>query len=100
MLTINAGGGGTPATASNLLIDMDSLEGNATFDNIQIGRDASTLDAGPDGAIGAAGSFGQQADKVTILNLQAGRALDQRGHVHPQRVEAQGQRGRRRPECF
>jgi hypothetical protein len=70
VLTINAGGGGTPATATNLLIDMESLEGNATFDNIQIGRDASTLNKGPDGAVGAAGSFGQQADKVTILNVK------------------------------
>jgi len=70
VLTINAGGGGTPATATNLLIDMDSLEGNATFTNIQIGRDASTLDAGPDGAVGAAGSFGQQADRVVILNVK------------------------------
>lgn len=70
VLTINAGGGGSPATASNLLIDMESLEGNATFTNIEIGRDASTLNKGPSGAVGAAGSFGQQADKVVITNLK------------------------------
>jgi hypothetical protein len=70
VLTINAGGGGNPATATNLLIDMESLEGNATFENIDIGRDASTLKGGPEGAVGEAGSFGQQADVVTILNLK------------------------------
>jgi hypothetical protein len=66
VLTINAGGGGNPATASNLLIDMDSLEGDATFNNIKIGRDASDLGAGPD----AAGSFGQSADSVVIDDLK------------------------------
>lgn len=70
VLTINAGGGGKPATASNLMIDMNSLEGDAQFTNIQIGRDAGTLDAGPDGAKGVPGAFGQQADKVVIRNLK------------------------------
>jgi hypothetical protein len=69
-LVIRAGGGGTPATATNLLIDMDQLSGDATFTNINIGQDASTLDKGPDGARGLAGQFGQQADEVTILNLR------------------------------
>ncbi|HEY0699915.1 MAG TPA: DUF6230 family protein [Micromonospora sp.] len=70
VLTINAGGDGSPATASGLLIDMDSLEGNATFTKIEIGRDASTLDKGPSGAVGAPGSFGQQADKVVITDVK------------------------------
>jgi hypothetical protein len=65
VLTINAGGGGTPATASGLLIDMDSLEGNAEFTNIKIGRDATDLNehAPPK-------SFGQSADHVEILQLK------------------------------
>lgn len=63
VLTINAGGGGTPATASNMQIDMDSLEGNATFTNIKIGRDAGDLG-------GRAGQFGQNADRVVITNLR------------------------------
>lgn len=63
VLTINAGGGGNPATATDLLIDMDRLEGNATFTNIQIGRDASDLG-------GAPGAFGQSADKVVINDLE------------------------------
>jgi len=68
VLTINAGGGGRPATASNLLLDVTELEGDATFTNIEIGRDASTLDKG--GSTGPAGAFGQQADKVVITDLR------------------------------
>ncbi|MGC5020167.1 DUF6230 family protein [Micromonospora sp. DT47] len=70
VLTINAGGGGRPATASDLLIDVDSLEGDAEFTNINIGQDASTLEGGPDGAQGARKAFGQQAATVTIKNLR------------------------------
>ncbi|MET8909440.1 DUF6230 family protein [Micromonospora sp. NPDC004551] len=66
VLTINAGGGGNPATATNLLIDMDSLEGNATFENIQIGRDANELNPKK----GQPGGFGQSADVVTITDLE------------------------------
>ncbi|WBB73986.1 DUF6230 family protein [Micromonospora sp. WMMD1128] len=66
VLTINAGGGGKPATATNLLIDMDSLEGDATFENIQIGRDANELNAKQ----GQPGAFGQSADVVTIKGLK------------------------------
>jgi hypothetical protein len=64
-LVIRAGGGGNPAHADGLLIDMDGLAGNATFENIKIGRDASDLDphAQP-------GSFGQNADSVVITDLK------------------------------
>lgn len=65
VLTINAGGGGTPATASDLLIDMDSLEGDAEFSNIKIGRDATDLSPNAQ-----AKSFGQSADKVVITDLK------------------------------
>jgi len=62
-----------PAVAKNLLIEMDDLQGEAEFTNIQIGRDASTLTAAGDfgGAKSAQkGSFGQQADEVVITNLK------------------------------
>lgn len=68
VLTINAGGGGAPATAENLLLDIDELRGDATFTNIEIGRDAGTLNKAR--AKGQPGSFGQQADKVVILDLR------------------------------
>ena len=71
-LKITAGTGKTPVTATNMEVDMTQLNGNATFNNIQIGRDASTMDAGPTNDSGQRqqGFFGQQADSVTITNLQ------------------------------
>jgi hypothetical protein len=65
-LKINAGGGKDPVIAENLFIDMDQLQGDATFTNIEIGRDASTLNKGPAGAQGFQDMFAQQADKVHI----------------------------------
>ena len=46
------------ATATDLLIDMTQLSGDATFNNISIGQDASTLTKGPAGAVGQAGGGG------------------------------------------
>ncbi|WP_328470093.1 DUF6230 family protein [Actinoplanes sp. NBC_00393] len=59
-----------PVEATNLLIGMSELGGDATFENMQIGLDAATLDAAQDEAHGAPGGFGQQATKVTIINLR------------------------------
>jgi hypothetical protein len=61
-----------PATAHNLLIGLTDLNGDATFHGIEIGKDASTLTKGSDNgtAKGAAGSFAQEADDVTITDLQ------------------------------
>jgi hypothetical protein len=64
VLKLTAGGGATPAHADHLLIDMTQLSGDATFTNINIGQDASTLSRK-----GQAGGFGQGADKVVIKNL-------------------------------
>ncbi|MEU5789070.1 DUF6230 family protein [Micromonospora purpureochromogenes] len=64
VLTINAGDD-KPATAKDMLIAMDSLDGNATFTNIRIGRDATDLNASAQ-----AGSFGQNAQHVTITGLK------------------------------
>lgn len=63
VLTINAGGDGDPATATDLLLDVTELRGDATFTNIDIGVDAS--DVG-----GQSGAFGQRAQKVVITDLQ------------------------------
>lgn len=68
VLTINAGGGGDPATARNLLLDVEELRGDATFTNIEIGRDAGTLSKA--NTRGDSGAFGQQADEVVITDLK------------------------------
>lgn len=68
-LRITAGNGATPVSATNLVVDADKLSGSVTFKNVQIGRDASTLNQVP-GITGAPGVFGQQATSVVIDNLR------------------------------
>jgi len=74
-LLIHAGGGSRPVTATDMVVDMSQLDGDAQFTNIEIGRDASTLDQGPTNdpseiAQRRQGFFSQQASKVTITNLK------------------------------
>ncbi|GAA0472085.1 cholesterol esterase [Paractinoplanes deccanensis] len=63
-----------PVHADDLLIGMSELSGDATFKDIDIGQDASTLnrDEGPgqDLEHGDVGGFGQQARKVEIDGLR------------------------------
>ncbi|MEV4536809.1 DUF6230 family protein [Asanoa sp. NPDC049518] len=68
VLTINAGGNGKPATANNLLLDITDLRGDATFTNIEIGRDAGSLNKAA--ARGEPGTFGQQSDRIVIDDLK------------------------------
>jgi hypothetical protein len=58
-----------PVHGDNLLIGMSELSGDATFTNINIGQDASTLSGDGLDEHGDAGGFGQQADHVTINGL-------------------------------
>ncbi|TQF06144.1 cholesterol esterase [Kitasatospora acidiphila] len=67
-LKITAGDNGTPVTADGLTTDSDLLSGDASFNNIEVGRDASTFDKA--GVQGPEGVFGQQADSVTINHLR------------------------------
>ena len=64
---IKAGGNGNPASASDLQIGMTGLKGDASFGAIRIGVDASTVNTE---AKGTAGDFAQDADTVSIKNLQ------------------------------
>lgn len=66
-LLITAGGGGKPASASDLQIGMTDLKGDSTFNNIRIGLDASTVNTGSKGAVG---DFAQDADTVKIVHLE------------------------------
>lgn len=59
---------GHPVSASNLIVDASSLNGDASFHNIAIGQDAGTLNEVP-GTTGTPGSFGEQADTITINHL-------------------------------
>jgi hypothetical protein len=67
-LLIRAGRGSTKVEATTLATDSTLVQGDASFGNIEIGNDASTLTKG--GVAGPAGVFGQQSDTVTINNLR------------------------------
>lgn len=68
-LTLHAGDGSTPVSASNLIVDASGQSGSeAVFHNITIGQDSGSLSQDP-GAQGPVGGFGQQASSVTINNL-------------------------------
>ncbi|MEV6568730.1 DUF6230 family protein [Streptomyces kronopolitis] len=69
-LHLSAGTGSTPVEATNLFVDATQLSGDASFHGIEIGRDASTLDKGPDGGQGMQDLFAQQADDVSIGSLR------------------------------
>ncbi|MGX5697216.1 DUF6230 family protein [Agromyces soli] len=66
-LLISAGGGGNPATATDLQIGLTDLQGDAEFSNIRIGIDASTVKTP---AKGEAGGFAQDADSIKISGLK------------------------------
>ncbi|RNL85532.1 DUF6230 family protein [Halostreptopolyspora alba] len=68
-LLVEAGQGDTPVTAENMVIDVEQLSGDAVFSNMEIGRDASTLE-NESGETGEVGGFGQQADTVNISGLK------------------------------
>lgn len=68
-LKITAGGGSNPVSADTLIVDSSQISGDASFTNMNIGQDASTLNEVP-GVTGAKGLFSQQADTVTINNLR------------------------------
>lgn len=70
VLRIDAGDDDTAAKAHNLLIGMTELGGEAEFTNIDIGMDAANLKVNDLDAGGKAGTFGQQATHVTILDLK------------------------------
>ena len=67
-LVIRAGEGKDKVTASDLTTDSTELSGNAAFNGIEIGNDASTLNKA--GVKGKAGVFSQQADIVHIDDLR------------------------------
>jgi len=68
-LILRAGANGD-VTATNLMFDLTELAANATFDNINIGQDASTLTEGGAAAHGQVGGFGQQATGITMTNVK------------------------------
>jgi hypothetical protein len=74
-LKITAGDNGNKVQARALVVDSDLITGDADFNTINVGQDASTFDKVTDPATGKTikggeGVFGQQADTVDINNLR------------------------------
>lgn len=75
-LKITAGDAGSPVHGDSLVVDSDDIQGNADFQNINVGQDASTFNKVKDRTKGSGyitgneGVFGQQADIVDIYNLR------------------------------
>ncbi|MFI6149563.1 DUF6230 family protein [Streptomyces sp. NPDC051109] len=67
---LTAGGPAGEVTASNLVIDGEDLDGDATFGTAQIGRDASTLDQ-VEGVEGEPGKFGLRAGDIEAVGLKS-----------------------------
>lgn len=96
VLRIEAGGGGRPATAKGLVIGMTNLQGDATFTNIQIGRDGGELSGNP----ALTGSFGQSADVVDIVNLKQVATSTSAGTFALNGLDLAVQVGDSAHECF
>ncbi|GAU65526.1 putative cholesterol esterase [Streptomyces sp. NBRC 110611] len=72
-LKLLAGANGTPVEAKNLYIDLDQLDADATFKNINIGVAAGSSGKGPGmhkGDTADPGSFAQEADSATLTNVK------------------------------
>jgi hypothetical protein len=69
VITLRAGGGGTPAQATDLVLDTDLVEADAVFTGVQIGVDASELKA-VKGFTAKPGSFGQVVDHAVLTNVK------------------------------
>ncbi|MEV5238252.1 DUF6230 family protein [Streptomyces cinnamoneus] len=69
-LKLHAGQGAKTVEATDLFLDATSMSGDAEFENIEIGRDASTLNRGPASAQGLQDAFGQQAKSVRMTDMR------------------------------
>ena len=76
-LILKAGGSGTPVHADNLYIDVDELNADAEFHNIDIGVAAKDASKGPgmkqgevDKGLANPYGFAQQAESATLKNVK------------------------------
>ncbi|MEV0826362.1 DUF6230 family protein [Nonomuraea rubra] len=70
-LRLTGGQGGNEVSIDNLVIDVVAGQTAASIRDLELGRDASTLDEVPAGR-GPAGTFGGQARVVTLRNVRLG----------------------------
>jgi hypothetical protein len=72
VVVLRAGGGGTPAHATDLVIDANQINADAVFTGVQIGVNAGDLQAtgGVKGFTGAANHFGQLVQDALLTNVK------------------------------
>ncbi|WP_017570044.1 DUF6230 family protein [Nocardiopsis halotolerans] len=70
-----------PVEGTNLVLDIEQLQGNAEFSAIEIGRDASTLDQ-VEGGQGPAGGFGLQSESITVTDMELTTLAVTSGSLH------------------
>lgn len=97
-LNLHAGGGGKPVQATDLFLDATQMSGDAEFTNIEIGRDASSLDKGPEGAQGMTDVFAQQADKIQMTKVHQTAWATNAGSFRLNGLDLKVLKGER--ECF
>ncbi len=68
-IRITGGRDGNEVTIEDLVIDVAAAQSAATLRDVELGRDASTLDGVP-AARGAAGSFGGQSSTFTLRDAR------------------------------
>ncbi|WP_433892815.1 DUF6230 family protein [Streptomyces sp. CA-111067] len=72
-LVLKAGNGSKPVKAHNLYIDLDQLDADATFKNINIGVAAGSADKGPgieNPKTTDSGSFAQESDSADLIGVK------------------------------
>jgi hypothetical protein len=57
-----------PVRASSMALDLALLQGDMTFGQVEMGRDAATLEGA--GVTGPSGTYGQQAGTLTIEHMR------------------------------
>lgn len=94
-IKITAPGG---MTADNLVLGIEEVTGDLTLNNVEIGRDAGTVDKGPNGVTGGTGTFGIQADSTQITGLRQTAWSTTASTLKLNQVKIQAGAGRN--ECF
>ncbi|MFI0420941.1 DUF6230 family protein [Spongiactinospora sp. 9N601] len=70
-MRLTGGRGGNEVDIDNLVLDVQEGQTAASIRDLELGRDAGTLDQVPGGG-GPAGTFGSQARVVTLRNVRLG----------------------------
>jgi hypothetical protein len=69
VVVLTAGGGGTPAQATDLVLNTNDVKADAVFTGVEIGKDAADLQ-GVQGMQTQAGAFGQEVQHAVLTGVK------------------------------